>query len=200
MKKVIFLFIISLFVVSCSSNDPVSLPETLDFKQFIELLNCSEVTVKAALTGELKSEINTLGIIELKYSYPTNECNYYINFKFTNNDRLSSITIIDVSAKTKTYTDGINFNKILSDRIQAYNKWVYYYGYYVNSTNGDARFTNRDDYWDYVANKKVSESSYETWMIKNGITENTKLIYENLVLYFWRSDNTSTIKIERIEF
>lgn len=186
--------VLSNLLLSCDKNN-IELPSNLDFKQFVDLLNLSKSTVKSKVKGTLKTEINTPGNFCLIYLYKTLECEYYIDLKFTKDDRLSSVRIIDVDSKSKTYSDGINFYKVLSDRIDNYGRWVSYSGY----DYGTYSFNIRTDYWNYLVNHSVKYSTAEIWTIKNKVKEDTKLITETVRLIFFKSDNKCNVIIDRIE-
>lgn len=199
MKKVLFsiLLVIPLIFTNCKQEDePILLEETLNIKPFTSLLNQSKETVKSTIKYKLGSETETLGKVKLTYNIETQEAKYYATIEFTLDNRVSKIHIS--STETRSYSEGINLTKKLSDRINAYGGWAFYSGFYTSgslfpSTN------NRNTYWNYLAENGTKDNPHEVYGIKNGVSENNKLIYEDVEVWYFYDLKSFSIIIERSE-
>ena len=201
MKKILLTIAVAITVMSCSKNNDDSdkyVSETLDIQEFVNLIDKSVSDVKATYKGNLIDETSTLGKTKLSYQYPTKEKEYLSSFKFDTDGKLKEVVI--GTTEEMNYSDGINFTKVISDRIANIYKNKSYSAYAYSKKNGDAMFTEREKFWQYIADHKVDDSMDESWFLINAEEVGEKLVYETLTLHYLGDSKTFLISVEKKEY
>lgn len=194
MKKLLFFLSLALILplVGCGGDDDEPKPTaTLNVKELTDYVGKTPDFVKANFkSGTLDNEGGSLGKTTLYYSLPTNDVNYSVTFK---GNTAGVITDIDVYGKYASHSKGIELYKSEMDKINSTIPHVSYIARYNNGVTMD--FTNRTEFWDYVAENNVSKFIQETWWI-----ENTATIKFDVEATYTRNSNAISIEIERKEW
>lgn len=191
MKKILFLLVMVTAFVACSDDDNKKPKDKeLDISKIAGLIDVNVQKAKEIL-GKPRTETTTLGKVQLSYLIETEEGDYIaiLNFNADNILYEISATLTD----KKKYSDAINFAKSLSDRIQNLYSDKFYTAMCLKAS-GNARFTNRSEFWEYIADNTLTGNFYENWSIQNGGTE---LIYEDIQFHFDFSDNSMYILVTK---
>lgn len=192
MKRILFATLCMIVLITgCSKDDD---PENLYVFNINDLVNMIDKTpeqVKQSFKADFSKEENTLGVISLKYRMPTKDIDYNITFTSNSDNKVSKVEAYAIHYGN--YSEGINFYKSESDKMNSARSYEAYMGRFSSSSAGLIDFRNRDELWQYVSEHPVSSFMYETWWIKNEASE--KLTIETV---FSKSSNSILIKIDKV--
>lgn len=170
MKKILAIFCLVISMIGCSKEDNPTIPTntSINISELVSFIGKSPQYIKNNFTnGVLINESGTLGKTELSYRYKTNDTEYRITF---NSNTESEMTSIRVVGDFNAYADGIEVYKKEMDLINESINYVTYIARYDGSLSGLMDFSNRNEFWEYVAENDVSKSVTEIWWIVNEAT------------------------------
>lgn len=191
MKKILAIFCLVISMIGCSKEDNPTIPTntSINISELVSFIGKSPQYIKNNFTnGVLINESGTLGKTELSYRYKTNDTEYRITF---NSNTESEMTSIRVVGDFNAYADGIEVYKKEMDLINESINYVTYIARYNGSLSGLMDFSNRNEFWEYVAENDVSKSVTETWWIVNEATR-----YFTVNGTYDRNINRITVQIE----
>lgn len=194
MRKLLFglSMLLALTLSACGGDDEPDTPTAkLDVKELVGYVGKQASYVKENFkSGTFENEGGSLGKTTLRYTLPTKDVRYSLTFK---SNTAGVITEVDVYGQCTNYDKGIELYKNEMDRINSTIPHVTYIARYNNGVTMD--FSDRAEFWSYVADKGVSKFIQETWWI-----ENTATVKFDVEATYTRSSNAISIEIERKEW
>ncbi len=192
MKKFFLFALLAVVMAACGNDDePETANASLYVKELVGFVGKSTDYVKANIKGAtLENESGSLGKTTLRYSFPTNDVRYSLTFKSNTSGEIASV---DVYGQCAGYDKGIELFKSEVDKINTTIPHDTYIARYNNGVTMD--FSDRSEFWSYVAEHGVSKFIQETWGI-----ENTATIKFDVEATYTKSSNAISIEIERKEW
>ncbi len=186
MKKSLLLLLFAVLLTACGKDDEPAKVADLNVKALTSYIGQSRsYVIEHFKDGTPLSETISL----LMYDLNTPKSKFSLTFK-TGTDNL--IKSIEIYALCDSYASGMETFKYEMDKINSTITHVTYMGRYHSKTDGLIDFSNRSELWDYINEKGVSTSVYETWWIEN--STNVKFTVEG---QFYRPNNSITIEIKK---
>lgn len=171
MKRFLFALCLVALITGCSKDDESSMPtnSSIGVDELVEYIGKSPQYVKDNFKdGKLVDEGGTLGKTDLTYQYKTHDGVYGMTFSSNTANEMVSIT---VWGDFDTYSEGVEVYKKEMDLIDESIDYVTYAGWYNDKYIGIVSFSDRKEFWDYVAEKDVNKSVREIWWLVNESTQ-----------------------------
>lgn len=190
MRTLLMLCLIAL-ITGCSNDDEPKIMSALNVNELVGFVGEPSEHVKSNLkNATLENESSSLGKVTLRYGLLTEESNYSITFK---SDADGIINKIDVYGSLDGgYDKGVEIYKANMDKIDSTINHETYRSQYSSASAGLIDFSDRSEFWDYVAKNGVGTSIYEIWWI-----ENTAKVKFTIECEYIRGNNAISIEIEK---
>lgn len=190
MRTLLMLCLIAL-ITGCSNDDEPKIMSALNVNELVGFVGKPSEHVKSNFkNATLENESSSLGKVTLRYGLLTEESNYSVTFK-SNADGI--INQIDVYGSLDGgYDKGVEIYKANMDKINSTINHETYRSQYSSASAGLIDFSDRSEFWDYVAKNGVGTSIYEIWWI-----ENTAKVKFTIECEYIRENNAISIEIEK---
>lgn len=177
-------------VTGCDKDDIPEKEYVFNINDLISVIDKTTEQVKQSFRADFTKEETTLGITTSKYRMPTKDVVYNVTISSNSENKVSKVEAYTIH--DGNYSEGINFYKSESDKINSARNYETFMGRFSSSSAGLIDFKDRSELWEYVSEHSVSSFLYETWWIKNEASEKTTVATE-----FSKSSNSILIKVEK---
>ncbi|MDL2315390.1 hypothetical protein LJC16_03940 [Bacteroidales bacterium OttesenSCG-928-C19] len=167
MKKISFILLLCVFILSSCKKDEESYPKELDFKQMFRFIGISPYAISNEFKGIYDTTYHFVSPhIENIYSLVTEEKIYRVSFNFSNGNSLDKFTV-SVKESYKTAGSIVSFVEKLSKRASNASPKIEadtYYAEYTNVSSSIKSYDNRESFWSDVSSKEIERLS-EHWIL-----------------------------------